>query len=365
MSYPKEKVLVISTMYPSTENKTFGIFVEKQVEAIRKRGIPVDVVAIKEPRMGKTILIKKYTKWFLQTAGCFMKNGRRYTTVHAHYTFPSGWLGLWFKRIFKTKLLVTVHGGDIDKMARINAFLYKQTKRILHAADEVIVVGESLRQTVEGEFQVAPSKISVLNMGVNRNIFQPRDKEKVKKELGIPSSHKIILYVGNLIKAKGLQELVMSFKELKQEDDDLYLHLIGANKEPNFLIFIKQLIRDEEIKGILFHEAKTQSEVAKWMAASETFVLPSYIEGFGLVALEAMACHTPVVGSDVGGLHYLLDNEAGLRVAPQNVKALQQGLRQVLSDKPLRQILIYNGDKKAQENEQQRLIDTLLTLYRR
>ncbi|WP_240335221.1 glycosyltransferase [Paraliobacillus sediminis] len=365
MRHAKERVLVISTMYPSKENKTFGIFVKNQVEAIRQQGILVDVVAIKEPRMGKTMLIKKYTKWFLQTAGYFIRNGRRYTTVHAHYTFPSGWLGLWFKRVFKAKLLVTVHGGDIDKMARINSFLYKQTKRVLHAADEVIVVGEGLRQAVEGEFQVDPSKISVLNMGVNRNIFQPRDKEKMKKELGIPSSHKVILYVGNLIKAKGLQELVMAFKDLKQEDDDLHLHLIGANKEPNFLIFIKQLIHDEDIKGINFHDVKTQTEVAKWMAACETFVLPSYIEGFGLVALEAMACHTPVVGSDVGGLHYLLDQEAGLRVAPQDVKALQQGLRQVLSDKALRQILIYNGDKKALENEQQRLIDSLITLYRR
>ncbi len=81
---------------------------------------------------------------------------------------------------------------------------------------------------------------------------------------------------------------------------------------------------------ITHQEPLPQKEIAKWIAAADVFVLPSHHEGFGLVALEAMAVGTTVVGSDVGGLSYLLDNEAGILVEPKNPESLAAGLKQAL-----------------------------------
>lgn len=359
-----KKILVISTMYPSGKHPSFGIFVKNQVELLRKKGFNVDVIAIKNPKMGKANVIKKYSQLFINVVSVLLSKGRSYDIVHAHYIFPSGWLALLFKQLCNAKIVVTVHGGDIDKMARIHPLIYQKTKQTLSKADEVIVVGEELRDKVRTEFGIPNHKITLLNMGVNRMIFSPISKKVAKKELGLPIDEKIILYVGNLIYQKGIAELVTAFQEI-QVSDRISLHLIGAKKEPEFLADLQKEIRDQQMEKVIFHQAKDQKEIARWLSAADVFVLPSHIEGFGLTALEAMACHTPVIGSKVGGLAYLLDGKAGMAVKPKSPNDLKIALMKVLKDQKLREELVNNGMKKVQKYDQQRLIKSLISIYGR
>ncbi|WP_245830980.1 glycosyltransferase [Sediminibacillus massiliensis] len=359
------RVLILSTMYPGRKNKTFGIFVENQVEALRERGWKTDVAAIRNPRNDKVHLLKKYLIWFLQIAYILMRKGRNYSIIHAHYIFPSGWFGLLFKRLFRAKLIVTSHGGDLDKMAKKGSFFVKRTKLVLDQADHVIAVGEKLKQEIVLKFSIPEEKVTVLNMGVNRHIFHPQPKTEAKEMLGISPDKKVILYVGNIIKAKGLKELVEAYRRLALTRSDLELHMIGAVKEPEFYRDLKKKVQTGNIKNIIFHQAKGQTEIARWMAAAEVFVLPSHMEGFGLVALEAMSCHTPVVGSRTGGLEYLLEDGAGILVEPQNDTSLQQGLEQVLDNTQLQEQLKAQGERKAQDNDQYRLLDQLISIYQR
>ena len=76
--------------------------------------------------------------------------------IHAHYVFPSGYLALLFKRLFGTRVIVTAHGGDIDKMAKKSEKLFQLTKVILHEADHVIAVGEELHQQLMTDFSIDP-----------------------------------------------------------------------------------------------------------------------------------------------------------------------------------------------------------------
>ena len=365
MTKDKKNILVITNMYPGKISSTFGIFVKNQVEALRKRNMNIDVAAVKDPRMGKKNVLRKYLKWMLRILSVLLLKGKTYNLVHVHYVFPSGMFGLWFKKLFGTKLVVTAHGGDIDKMPKKSPFIYKQTKSVLLQADHVIAVGEALREEMIQEFGVNPSKISLMSMGVNREIFASVPQAEAKEKLGLSQDKQQLLFVGNIIEAKGMLELLSAYKQAKQNIETLELHLVGSPKQEAFLNQMKEIIERENMKDVYFQGGKPQQEVALWMSAADAFVLPSHIEGFGLVAVEAMSCHTPVIGTDVGGLSYLLQNDHGFLVHPKDAGSLAEGIEKVIQDKNLQQLLINNGEKRARENDQEVLVDRLQEIYQK
>jgi glycosyltransferase involved in cell wall biosynthesis len=249
-------------------------------------------------------------------------------------------------------------------MARKNARIFQWTKKILQEADEVIAVGIELKATIEKEFKIPAEKVTLLNMGVNRDVFRPRDSQSAKTELGLPETEKVIVFTGNVIRQKGLKELVEAVSRLRSTGEAVKLYIIGPAKDAHFFTELQQDIKrlDQE-DHVVFAGVKPQKEIAAWMAAADVFVLPSHIEGFGLVALEAMSCGTPVVGTDVGGLKHLLANDSGCIVKVQNAEDLEQGIKKVLYEPEYRSRLIENGIHKAEENDQKYIIEKLLTLY--
>lgn len=356
-----KKVLVLSNMYPSHLSKTFGIFVKNQVELLRKKGLDVDVIAIRDPRKQKGTLLKKYGKFFLQNLWNLIVRGRKYDAVHVHYIFPTGLVGLLYKKWFGKKLIVTSHGGDIDQMSKKSPFVQKQTKKILEAADHVIAVGEGLKKDIKENFSIPDEKISVINMGVNREIFYEQDNEKLREKLGIAPEEKVILFVGNLIRAKGLDDLLAACEKMSMEEENISLHLIGEAKDKIYIQELKN--RVDKLKNAVIHDAVGQLEIAEWMNAADLFILPSHMEGFGLVALEAMACGLPVVGTDVGGLKFLLDGNAGMKVEPHNPEELAEKALEVLRNPQIQKELKENGLKKANQYDQHRLVDRVISLY--
>lgn len=354
----QQKLLVITTMYPSKKTPSFGIFIKNQVEALKKHDLKIDVLAIKNQKMDPFNVYLKYFLWLIRFNFILIFKAEYYEIVHAHYVFPSGWLGQIIKHMYGTRLIVTAHGGDLDKMPKKQPRIKTQIKHILADADQVIAVGETLKQELNNNYKVEHNKLTVLNMGVNRQTFKPGNKPDARKKLKLPSDKALILFVGNLIKAKGLEELVMAC-ELVSEHEQVQCHLVGANKEPTFLT---QLLSSTTI-DLYRHEATSQQEVAYWLRAADMLILPSHIEGFGLVALEAMACHTPVIGTNVGGLGYLLADEAGLTVPSHDPEALAQAINQLIQNQPLREKLIKNGEEKANNFDQEKVIKKLIQLY--
>ncbi|WP_226581182.1 glycosyltransferase [Halobacillus litoralis] len=360
-----QRVLVISNMYPSRKHPTYGIFVKNQVEALKEKGLTIDTAVNRDNRGGKVNVIRKYLNWLVKILLAFITKGRQYDVVHAHYIFPSGLPALLFKKVFGAKLVVTSHGGDLDQMANKNKTIASLTKRILQEADEVIVVGEALKTEVTEKFGIDSEKVSLINMGVDRSVFAPADAKEMKQELKLSPDRFHILYVGNHIKAKGLSELLEAFQEIRNERKNAELHFVGSVKDESYLEELKQSVHKENKQVVHFHGPKDQQTLAKWMAAADLFVLPSYIEGFGLVALEAMSCHTPVVGSDVGGLSYLLSDGAGVLVQPKDAWSLKQGIENVMDDPALRHSMVEKGEQTARENDTERLLKEIIKLYQK
>lgn len=357
-----KRVLVLSNMYPSKDHLTFGIFVENQVSLLKSAGLDVDVLAIDNPGKGKMTTLLKYMSWFFRSFFYMAVHRNKLALTHAHYAFPTGFISLVGKKMFKLPYVVTVHGGDIDKMAAKSPAIAKMTKRILMEADSVIVVGEKLRKDVTERFGVMDDRVEVMSMGVDTSIFKRLSKEDARTQLGLPIHGQVILYVGNIIKAKGLLELVDAFKSIQVSHPETSLYLIGSKKDSGFVSSLKENLNEENIQSVHFEEPKSQVEIAKWMAAADVFVLPSHHEGFGLVALEAMATGTSVVGTDVGGLSYLLDDQAGILVKPQDSLSLSEGIVKALDPLSV-EIDEHICHKKVEKHSFKTILSKLLAIY--
>lgn len=358
-----KKIVVFSNMYPSLQHPTFGLFVKNQVGLLQSAGLDVDVVAIQDPGKGKIKALQKYVTWFSRSFVYLMKNRKNLTLTHAHYAFPTGVLSLIGKRLFGIPYVVTVHGGDIDKMAKRNQRIADMTKRILQQAQAVIVVGDKLREDVTSRFGVAHANVHVMSMGVDTSIFNYVPKEEARDQLGLPKDEKILLFVGNIIRAKGLLELVEAFDSLKMSLPNSSLYMIGSQKDSYFAEELRSFIRDKDVEDMHFKEPLGQAELSLWMSAADALVLPSHHEGFGLVALEAMSAGTKVVGTDVGGLSYLLKDGAGVLVEAENPDSLAQGMWSVLDEEA---VAIDESvvRTKIAEHSFEAILKKLLSIYR-
>lgn len=357
-----KKIVVFSNMYPSQDHPTFGLFVKKQVELLQSAGLAVDVVAIQDPTKGKLPTLKKYMTWFMQSALYMMKNRKHVSLTHAHYAFPTGVLSLMGKKLFGLPYVVTVHGGDIDKMAAKSPRIANMTKKILQQAQAVIVVGDQLREDVTTRFGVPDTNVHVMSMGVDTSVFKYVEKEAAREQLNLPQEEKVMLFVGNIIRAKGLLELVEAFDSLKMSLPDSSLFVIGSQKDSHFVEELRSFIRDKDVEDIHFKEPLGQAELSLWMSAADALVLPSHHEGFGLVALEAMSAGTKVVATDVGGLSYLLKDGAGILVEAENPDSLAQGMWSVLEE----EVTVIDEaivQAKIEEHSFEAILEKLLTIY--
>ena len=327
-----KKVFVISNMYPSKEHLAYGIFVKNQVEQLEREGIETVLAVNTNPATGKKNVILKYLKWAQQFMRVFRANKRNISLTHSHYVFPSGMFSYYLKKRHNIPYIVTAHGGDINKMAKKGGQIREFTEKILQSADHVIAVGEELAATIETTFHVENDKISVMSMGIDRTVFkEPEDKKQTAKELGMDPNKTNFLFVGNIIREKGVTELVRAFNKVAETlPQQAALYCVGSTKDSNFTSKVKELAKDNT--AIHFIEPMPQQELARYFQAADVFVLPSYIEGLGLVALEAMSSGTPVIASDVGGLHYMLADGAGVLVPPKDEILLQLALENAVKD---------------------------------
>ncbi|MEK5214769.1 glycosyltransferase [Psychrobacillus sp. FSL H8-0487] len=353
-----KKIFVISNMYPTSNHLSYGIFVKNQVEALRKAGMDVEIGANTNPATGMKNALKKYTLWALKVMkkGIFQK--KSISITHAHYVFPSGVFSLFLKKLFKIPYVVTAHGGDIEKMAKKNATIRKWTTTILQESAHIIAVGPTLAEQIEIDFQVPKDKITIMSMGVSREVFKIGDQSEARKLLKLSSDEFLFSFVGNVIRQKGVEELLQAFQQVKLATNrKVKLAIIGSRRDTSFMEKIAPLLNDD----VLLIDPVKQADLVTWFQASDVFVLPSHIEGFGLVALEAIACGIPVIASDVGGLSSLLANDAGHLVASQNASALKEEMLKSLESEN------YFNSKETEKilykHDEKNIIKDLISIY--
>lgn len=293
--------------------------------------------------------------------------GRSYDLIHSHY-----WLSAEVARtlaprwrvprvqMFHTLGLVKreVMDEDIDGESDVRVAIERRAVResaAVTAASE-IEVGELLDL-----YGASRERIEIIPCGVDPNVFRPMRQVDAREALGRDQCERIVLFVGRIEQIKGIDVLLRAlgllFFRHPELRNDLCLLVVGGALDPGDdapetekLTELHRLVHQHRMEAnVSFVGSLEQQRLAVFYAAADVCAVPSLTESFGLVALEAMACGTPVVGTRVGGLQKLIeDQESGLLVPAGDYQALAEAIAQVLTDHRLRMHLAHGARDRAE-----------------
>jgi len=228
------------------------------------------------------------------------------------------------------------------------------------AASRILVDSEFVKLEVATAFKVDPKKIVVAHLGVGKEFRKVNSVNAVREFRERYSLAKpYILFVGNTKPHKGLQHLLRAFGALRRRGIELVLVGGGLDRGSPLAALVDEI----ELRGTVreLKRISTQDLVMAYNGA-EVLVLPSLYEGFGLPAIEAMACGTPVVASDGGALPEVV-GDAAVIVRRGNVADLQEALAEVLGNKRLRKSLVAEGRKNIKRFSWQEMAKKTLGVY--
>jgi len=218
-------------------------------------------------------------------------------------------------------------------------------------------------------------KISVVSPGVNLRRFHPLDRNVAKSVIGAPEHHRLILFVGRIEPLKGIDTLLRAMALVIQRHPDWAPHLCvsiiggdpaqGEQGEHAEMARLQRLRTELGIGDLVtFAGKKDQDSLQYYYSAAEMVVMPSHYESFGMVALEAMACGTPVIASEVGGLAFVVrDGVTGFHVPDRDPEALADKIELLLSDNVLRLLLGRRASCWAESYGWSAIADRLLEVF--
>jgi len=263
-------------------------------------------------------------------------NDLHYDLVFSHY-WLSGWVGEYLQQWWHVPHIAMFHTlGAVKNSIGIGEDepeLRIVTERdVVDKCHRIIVTTDTGKGELVQYYGAIPDEVSVVPCGVNMELFQPVDKLTARKSLGL-SGKKILLFVGRIDPLKGIEQLLRAIVYL-QNINGLRLIVIGGDEDSQYEIGRLQRLAGElsvqdvvDFRGLVKHD-----ELLHYYSAADACIVPSYYESFGLVALEALACGTPVVATDVGDLKNIIrQGENGYVIADNNPRELARKINLLLS----------------------------------
>ncbi len=291
----------------------------------------------------------------------------KYDLIHSHY-WMSGMAALQLKIAWNVPVIQMFHtlGLMKNRVARSpgemeGEYRIEGERKVMQEADAIIAATQAELAQLGFLYHLDTKKVSIIPPGVDTTHFYPIASDEAKEFIGIPANDSLILFVGRIEPLKGVDTLIHAISALRHTglltDCPHYLVIIGG--EPDVspeemsteMNRLQQLVNDLCIEDlVLFLGKRSQDTLPYYYSAAEVLVMPSHYESFGMVALEAMACGTPVIASQVGGLAYLVrDGETGFVIPDDDPIAMGERLAQIICQDNLRQRLGSQAHQYAQE----------------
>jgi N-acetyl-alpha-D-glucosaminyl L-malate synthase BshA len=259
--------------------------------------------------------------------------------IHGHYLFPAGAAAVEVGKKHNIKTYVTAHGSDMFELYKSQPLMRPTIRNVLKDADGVFAVSNALRHEIvaTGVSGIADkTKLSWNSVDIEK--YSTKENDSFKKEFELEDKP-IVLFVGNLIKRKNVDSLLEA-KKISKSD----YHLVVVGDGPLFKK-LKKKVDDENIRDVVF--TGSRDDVEDIIPSCDVLILPSYSESFGLVLIEALACGKPVIGSDVGGISEIINDDVGLLVNPNKVSSIAKAIDRIIDDDNLRLSLSGNARNRA------------------
>jgi len=306
----------------------------------------------------------------------------QYDLIHSHY-WMSGVAALQLKENWQSPIVHMFHtlglmknrvAQSIDEIE--GGYRLEGEQQVLKNSDRIIAATPAEMAQLQWLYQADIRKIVVIPPGVDVNRFYPIPRDEAMEYIGVPPCGRMILFVGRVEPLKGLIILLEAIVRLKQqkslENNKFCLVVIGGDPDEDSdkmsaeMARIQALCEQYGLQDLVaFLGKRAQDTLPYYYSAAEMVVVPSHYESFGMVALEAMACGTPVVASQIGGLAYLVqDGITGFTVPVDDPEALADRMSTLLSDSVLRERMGKQAVAYASGYAWDRIAEKLIAIYR-
>lgn len=309
-------------------------------------------------------------------------DGRRYDLVHSHY-WLSARVASVLRRAWRVPVVQMFHTLGLVKRevllddsldgeggARVAA-----ERDAVALADRIVAASEIELHELSSLYDADPRMVRVVPLGVDTELFRPTRQADARRALGRDACGNVLLFVGRIEQIKGIEVLLRALGLLFFRRPDLRantcLLVVGGATDPEEdgtesekIAELRRMVAAHRMEeNVEFVGAVDQRELGLYYAAADVCAVPSLTESFGLVALEAMACGTPVVATRVGGLQTVVTETSGLLVPPSDYQALAEATARLLDDVELRQRLSVGARARARQFTWDRVADAIEDVY--
>ncbi|MCB0001647.1 MAG: glycosyltransferase [Anaerolineae bacterium] len=308
-------------------------------------------------------------------------NHRRYDVIHSHYwlsgvaaeELSQAWGGIPVIQMFHTlghmKNQIAQAPHEYASQQRIDS-----EQAIMAFADRIVAGSPLDKAQMVWLYNADTHKIDVIPPGVDLARFRPIDPLEAKAQIGVPAEKRMVLFVGRIEPLKGIDTLLRAMKQVAEDCggcEGLTVAIVGGDPSESEEQMTAEMARLHRLRAelgiedlVTFLGKRDQDSLPYYYSAAEVVVMPSHYESFGMVALEAMACGTPVIASRVGGLKFaVVHGYTGLHVPVANPNALAGAITRVLKNDALRWELERNSRRIAQNYSWHNISCQVFDLY--
>ena len=307
------------------------------------------------------------------------EKGIKYDIIHSHYwmsgvaaaSLSDHWGGVPIVHMFHTL------GEMKNRIARTEAeregeYRIHGEKQVLRRADRILVATLAELTQLRFLYKAKANKLVVIPPGVDVSHFYPIPADEAKMYVGLKPSDRMVLYVGRIEPLKGVDTLIQAMSCLQwKEERPVHLAIIGGDPAASPRKMSAEMARLQKLcddlavdQTVVFLGKRDQDKLPYYYSAAELVVMPSHYESFGMVALEAMACGTPVIASEVGGLAYLVrDGETGFTIPDQEPDMLCEKISWLLNDHDLHATMSQRAVEYAQDYAWEKISAQIVDVY--
>jgi D-inositol-3-phosphate glycosyltransferase len=304
-----------------------------------------------------------------------------YDLIHSHY-WLSGLAAAKLKAAWDVPVVHMFHtlGMMKNRVARSpeeveGDYRIVGEQQVLQSAERIIAATPAELAQLQFLYNADLRKVTVIPPGVDTSHFYPIPQDEARAVVGIPPQEHMLLYVGRIEPLKGVDTLICSLAHMRaaglQDRAPHYLIIIGGDPDADPAAMSGEMARLQALckelgldDVVIFLGKQSQDSLPYYYSAADVVVMPSHYESFGLVALEAMACGTPVVASQVGGLAFLVqDGITGYSVPDGDPQGLGERLADLIHSPQLRQQMASQAAAYAGQYAWEKIAPRILNLY--